>query len=143
MLSKEEQRFFWNFIDIWLNADYNVAQSHSAKDCVKRILEHSRPLLREPLASLFEFSLILRSASPALALYRQLAHDSLSSIPRDGEIDSASAEITKLDPLRAVISLKSPGGKCCWVHTGDNLFFDVSELQLWLQNPAQLLVLFH
>ncbi|TKY71358.1 UDP-glucose:glycoprotein glucosyltransferase [Spatholobus suberectus] len=137
LLSKEEQRLFWDFIDIWLNAGHDDAQSRSAKDCVKKILEHSRPLLREPLASLFEFSLILRSASPALVLYRQLAHDSLSSFPHDGETDT-DAEITKLDPLRAGVSLKSPGGKCCWVDTGDNLIFDVPELLLWLQTPEKL-----
>ncbi|KAJ1419971.1 UDP-glucose:Glycoprotein Glucosyltransferase [Sesbania bispinosa] len=68
LLSKQHQHLLWDFIDIWLNADDNdAAQSHhSAKDCLKKILQHGRPLLTEPLASLFEFSLILRSASPTL-----------------------------------------------------------------------------
>nr|KYP63179.1 UDP-glucose:glycoprotein glucosyltransferase 1 [Cajanus cajan] len=130
LLSKEDQRLFWNFIHVWLNADHHAAQSHSAKSCVNRILEHSRPLLREPLASLFEFSLILRSASPALVLYRQLAHDSLTR--------SSNAQITELDPLRAGESLKSPGGKCCWVDTGHNLFFEVSELLSWLETDDKV-----
>ncbi|KAK7302415.1 hypothetical protein RJT34_13304 [Clitoria ternatea] len=125
LLSKEDQSLFWNFIDIWLNANHDDPHSHSAKDCVKNILEHSRPLLREPLASLFDFSLILRSASPALVLYRQLAHESLSSFPHDA---NSASEITELE---------SPGGKCCWLDTGDNLFFDVSDFQFWLQNPPQ------
>ncbi|KAG4399193.1 hypothetical protein GLYMA_08G187500v4 [Glycine max] len=133
LLSKEDPRLFWDFIDIWLNAAADD-QSHSAKACVIEILHHARPLLRQPLASLFEFSLILRSASPALVLYRQLAHDSLASFPLQDA--RAHAEITKLDPLRLGISLKSPGGKCCWVHTSQNLFFDVSQLLSWLQTQT-------
>ncbi|XP_027357768.1 UDP-glucose:glycoprotein glucosyltransferase isoform X2 [Abrus precatorius] len=134
LLYKEEPRLFWHFIDVWLNADHGA--SHSAKDCVKSILEHSRSLLQEPLASLFEFSLILRSAYPTLVLYRQLAHESLSSFPPlhdNGDLleTDDDAEITKLD-------LKSPAGKCCWVDTVDNLFFHVPELLLWLQTPAEL-----
>ncbi|KAL2342225.1 hypothetical protein Fmac_010165 [Flemingia macrophylla] len=125
LLSKEDQRLFWDFIHIWLNADHDASQSLSAKNCVGKILERSRPLLREPLASLFEFSLILRSASPALVLYRQLAHESLTR--------GADGEITQLDPLRAGESLKSPGGKCCWVDTGDRLLLHVSELHSWLE----------
>ncbi|WVY92629.1 hypothetical protein V8G54_031717 [Vigna mungo] len=127
LLSKEEPDFFWNFIYAWLHADHSDAHSHSAKSCVNKILQHSRPLLREPLASLFEFSLILRSASPSLVLYRQLAQDSLSS--------HGHAEITGVDALNLGASLQSPGGKCCWVDTGDTLFFHVSELLTWLQTP--------
>ncbi|XP_027931508.1 UDP-glucose:glycoprotein glucosyltransferase [Vigna unguiculata] len=129
LLSKEEPGHFWDFIHAWLHADHSDAQSHSAKSCVNKILQHSRPLLREPLASLFEFSLILRSASPSLVLYRQLAHDSLSS--------HSHAEIPKVDALNLGVSLQSPGGMCCWVDTGDTLFFDVSELLLWLQTPQK------
>jgi len=129
LLSKEEPGHFWDFIHAWLHADHSDAQSHSAKSCVNKILQHSRPLLRDPLASLFEFSLILRSASPSLVLYRQLAHDSLSS--------HSHAEIPKVDALNLGVSLQSPGGMCCWVDTGDTLFFDVSELLLWLQTPQK------
>jgi UDP-glucose:glycoprotein glucosyltransferase len=86
LLSKHQQHLFWNFIDIWINANPDAnddADSHTytAKYCVKKIVEHGSSLLSEPLASLFEFSLILRSESPTLVLYRQLAHDSLSSFP--------------------------------------------------------------
>ncbi|RDX75646.1 UDP-glucose:glycoprotein glucosyltransferase, partial [Mucuna pruriens] len=146
LLSKEDQRLFWDFIDIWLNADHNNAQSHSARDCAKIILEHSRPLLTEPLASLFEFSLVLRSASPALVLYRQLAHDSLSSFPHDGETD-ANAEISKLDPLLVSVSLITPGGKCCWVEAGENLTALVASNRCYTVRTMLLLlcsfVLFH
>ncbi|XP_012568016.1 UDP-glucose:glycoprotein glucosyltransferase [Cicer arietinum] len=144
LLSKHQQNLYWNFIDIWLNANSNAdsqtqtqTQTHTAKFCAKQILEHGRSLLNEPLASLFEFSLILRSASPTLLLYRQLAHDSLSSFPlthHDHEIFETLNNNTQLDPLRVGVSLQSPGGKCCWVDTGEHLFFHVSELLSWLQN---------
>ncbi|KAK7246869.1 hypothetical protein RIF29_41739 [Crotalaria pallida] len=147
LLSKERQHFFWDFIHIWLHSenhdDDDVVTSHSAKDCVKKIVDHARPLLneQEPLASLFEFSLILRSASPRLVLYRQLAQDSLSSFPLGHQTysdnDNAEIEPRKLDPLHVGVDLKSPAGKCCWVDNGHRLFFDVSELVSWLQSPAE------
>ncbi|XP_058771792.1 UDP-glucose:glycoprotein glucosyltransferase-like [Vicia villosa] len=142
LLSKQQQHFFWNFIDIWINTNHNpnpdVNESYTAKYCVKKILEQGRSLLTEPLASLFEFSLILRSASPTIALYRQLALDSLASFPwihHDHEIVETKSNNTRLDPLGVGVSLQSPGGKCCWIDTGEHLFFDVEELQAWLRNP--------
>lgn len=79
----------------------------------------------------------MRSASPTLVLYRQLARDSLSSFPlfhNDNEIAEIKKNETQLDPLRVGVSVESPGGKCCWVDTGEHLFFDVDELRSWLQN---------
>jgi len=79
----------------------------------------------------------LRSASPTLVLYRQLARDSLSSFPllhNDNEIVEIKKNETQLDPLRVGVSVESPGGKCCWVDTGEHLFFHVHELRSWLQN---------
>lgn len=70
-----------------------------------------------PLASVFDLSLTLRSSSPRLVLYQQLAEESLSSFPLSDDINP------------------SPGGKCCWVDTGGALFFDVPELLLWLRDP--------
>ncbi|KAK7247307.1 hypothetical protein RIF29_42188 [Crotalaria pallida] len=149
LLSKEQKDLFWDFIDIWLNAEKDGVSSQTAKDCLKKILEYSRPLLREPLASLFEFSLMLRSASPRLVLYRQLAEESLSSFPlgdesfsndgKEEELETKSnIETRKLDSQRDGVNQKGPGGKCCWVDTGEHLFFDVSELLAWLQTPAEL-----
>ncbi|XP_057737491.1 UDP-glucose:glycoprotein glucosyltransferase [Arachis stenosperma] len=140
LLSKEDQRLFWDFIEVWLNADEDAGGSHSAKDCLKKILEHGRPLLREPLASLFEFSLMLRSASPRLVLYRQLAQESLSSFPlSDDDSFSENDKIgeNKFNPLHDGVDLRSPQGKCCWVDNGDQLFFDGSELRPWLQSLAE------
>ncbi|KAE9601240.1 putative glycosyl transferase, family 8, nucleotide-diphospho-sugar transferase [Lupinus albus] len=149
LLSKEQKDLFWDFIDSWLNAEKDAVSSQTAKDCLKKILEHGRPLLKEPLASLFEFSLILRSASPRLVLYRQLAKESLSSFPLGEESYSndgneikletkTKTETRKLDSQHVGVNLKGPEGKCCWVDTGEHLFTDISELLVWLQNPAEL-----
>lgn len=107
---------------------------------MKKIAKHGESLLSEPLASVFEFSLTLRSASPRLVLYRQLAEESLSSYPLD-IVDGGTSEpneVTKPKNSEAFLfgaNLKSPGNKCCWVDTGSSLFFEVTELQKWLQNP--------
>lgn len=81
-------------------------------------------------------------------LYQQLAEESLSSFPLGDESYSnndkaesggTTTEIktTKSDPLHVGVNLKSPGGKCCWVDTGAQLFFDISELHLWLDGPVE------
>ncbi|XP_015878960.3 UDP-glucose:glycoprotein glucosyltransferase isoform X1 [Ziziphus jujuba] len=147
LLSKEKKEHFWNFIEAWLPNENESADSFSAKDCLKKILRHGRSLLDEPLASVFEFSLILRSASPRLVLFQQLAEESLSSFPLADESNpnSVSGGITetneyvqakKSDALNVGLNPKSPGGKCCWVDTGGALFFDIAELQLWLHTPS-------
>ncbi|XP_022726085.1 UDP-glucose:glycoprotein glucosyltransferase-like isoform X2 [Durio zibethinus] len=147
LLSKESKNLFWEFIDNWEHVAKTDGDSHSAKDCLKKILKHGSSLLSEPLASLFEFSLTLRSASPRLVLYRQLAEESLSSFPLSDDsysnnvngMDASEAiETKKSDPLLVGVNPKSPGGKCCWVDTGGALFFDIAELQSWLQRPNEL-----
>lgn len=91
---------------------------------------------------------MMRSSSPRLVLYQQLAEESLSSFPLVDEgisnnvgaeaLDTnAKMEIKKSDPLLVGVNPKSPGGKCCWVDTGGSLFFDVSEMLLWLRNPTE------
>ncbi|KAE8009047.1 hypothetical protein FH972_005504 [Carpinus fangiana] len=146
LLSKEWKDLFWDFIEVWLHSEDGL-DSYTAKGCLKKIVEHGRSLLSEPLASLFEFSLMLRSASPRLVLYRQLAEESLSSFPLADDVISnneetletnSKMEIKKSDPLLVGVNPKSPGGKCCWVDTGGSLFFDTAEVLLWLQNPTEL-----
>ncbi|PON86639.1 UDP-glucose:Glycoprotein Glucosyltransferase [Trema orientale] len=142
LLSKEWKDLFWDFVEVWLHSEKDDVDYYSAKDCLKKILRSGRPLLSEPLASIFEFSLTLRSASPRLVLYRQLAEESLSSFPLADE-NSVTEELsetsehiqTKSDPLNVGVNPKSPGGKCCWVDTGATLFFDVAEVKLWLISP--------
>ncbi|GMJ03532.1 UDP-GLUCOSE:GLYCOPROTEIN GLUCOSYLTRANSFERASE, PRIORITY IN SWEET LIFE 2 [Hibiscus trionum] len=147
LLSKESKHLFWEFIDGWLHVAKTEGDSHSAKDCLVKILKHGSSLLSESLASLFEFSLTLRSASPRLVLYRQLAEESLSSFPLSDDgyshnghgVDASEAVGTKkLDSLLVGVNPKSPRGKCCWVDIGAELFFDVSELQSWLQGPNEI-----
>lgn len=145
LLSKEWKDLFWDFIEVWLHSEKDDTGFYSAKDCLKKILEHGRSLLWEPLASTFEFSLTLRSASPRLVLYQQLAEESLSSFPLTDEStqNSVGEEISetnehlstrKSDPISVGVNPKSPGGKCCWVDNGSTLFFDVADLRLWLHN---------
>lgn len=147
LLSKEWKDLFWDFIEVWLHTEDSL-DSSTAKGCLKKILEHGHSLLSEPLASLFEFSLMMRSSSPRLVLYQQLAEESLSSFPPADEGISnnvgaealetnAKMENKKSDLLLVGVNLKSPGGKCCWVDTGGSLFFDVSEMLLWLRNPTE------
>ncbi|CAN0880692.1 UDP-glucose:glycoprotein glucosyltransferase [Linum grandiflorum] len=146
LLSKEWKDLYWEFIDIWHKSEKDGSDPYTAKDCLKKIVNIGSDLLSDPLASLFEFSLTLRSASPRLQLYRQLAEESLASFPpsddsisndSEGIVETAdNNEIKKSDPLLVGRNPSSPGGKCCWVDTGGRLFFDVSELQLWLRSTA-------
>ncbi|KAL0548907.1 hypothetical protein IC582_013384 [Cucumis melo] len=146
LLAKEQKDLYWEFIEVWLREEGNDADADAptAKACLKKILKHGRSLLNEPLASLYEFSLVLRSASPRLVLYQQLADESLSSFPLPEENNSnivgeGNESIERKISGTSVVGLKpkTPGGKCCWVDTGGSLFFDVPELLTWLQNPAE------
>lgn len=150
LLAKEQKDLYWEFIEVWLREEGNDADADAptAKACLKKILKHGRSLLNEPLASLYEFSLVLRSASPRLVLYQQLADESLSSFPLPEENNSnivgeGNESIERKISGTSVVGLKpkTPGGKCCWVDTGGSLFFDVPELLTWLQNPAERLVI--
>ncbi|CAK7357042.1 unnamed protein product [Dovyalis caffra] len=149
LLSKEGKDLYWESIDTWLHSVKEEDDSYTAKDCLKRIIKHGHALLSEPLASLFDFSLILRSASPRLVLYRQLAEESLSSFPLldDSSSNNASGgleetnennEVKRSDPMLVGRNPEIPGGKCCWVDTGAALFYDVAELLLWLRSPTGL-----
>lgn len=139
LLSREWKDLFWEFIEAWLHSE-NGADALTAKGCLQKIVKYAHSLLSEPLASMFEVSLTLRSASPRLVLYRQLAQDSLSSFRLADEANSTEgileagfgAESKKVDHLLVNMNPKSPGGKCCWVDTGGALLFDVSDLRLWL-----------
>ncbi|GMH06742.1 hypothetical protein Nepgr_008582 [Nepenthes gracilis] len=144
LLSREWKDLFWEFIEAWLQIEENNLAISTARGCLTKILECGRSFLNEGLASMFEFSLILRSASPRLVLYRQLAGESLSSFPLNDEVTTDSVEggisgpddepgDKKDDPLLVGVNPKSVGGECCWVDTGGSLFFDVAELLLWFQ----------
>nr|DAD24321.1 TPA_asm: hypothetical protein HUJ06_025785 [Nelumbo nucifera] len=146
LLSTGWKDLFWEFIEVWLHEEDNI-DYYTAKDCVHKIIKHVRPLISEPLASLLEFSLPLRSASPRLVLYRQLAEDSLSSFPpsdvtiTNGFTSNVSESVAnagskKIGELLVGKNPISPGGKCCWVDIGSSLIFDISELLLWLSHSG-------
>ncbi|KAJ0970439.1 hypothetical protein J5N97_023316 [Dioscorea zingiberensis] len=113
LLSKEWKGLFWEFTELWLQPDKG-SDCSSAKCCLQRIVDDGRSLLSDHLGSVLEFSLTLRSASPRLVLYQQLAEDSLSSFPMDDEANTGERK------------------SCCWVDTGSTLLFRVSELLHWL-----------
>lgn len=138
LLSKEQKDLFWDFVEVWHQSEKDDVNSHNAKDCLRKIVKHGLSILSEPLASLFEFSLMLRSASPTLVLYRQLAEESLSSFPLVDESNSSEhVEGKRSDPLNVGLNPKSPNGKCCWVDTGGALFFDAADLKIWLHSPRE------
>lgn len=153
LLSKEWKDLFWEFIEVWLHSEGNDAKPSTARDCLKIILGHGNSLIGHSLAPLFEFSLLLRSASPRLVLYRQLAEESLSSFPLADDVSSSNVNPgfpseteglkRKLDSLPVGGNPDSPNGRCCWVDTGGELFFDIAELNLWLQNPERSGDVFH
>ncbi|KAM7250288.1 hypothetical protein ACFE04_022171 [Oxalis oulophora] len=142
LLSKERKDIFWEFTEDWLKTEQVDDDYHTAKDCLKKISKHASSFLTEPLASLLEFSLTLRSGSPRLVLYRQLAEESLSSFPPlDDTFNNIRSEVSekneKSDHMLVGKNPKSPNGKCCWVDTGNALFFDVEELLLWLHKQPE------
>ena len=80
--------------------------------------------------------------------HERSAGESLTSFPLGDEnysddeteeklLTEKKIERRKLDPLHGV-NLKSHGGKCCWVDTGEHLFLDVHELLAWLQGSVEL-----
>ncbi|CAL4917139.1 unnamed protein product [Urochloa decumbens] len=124
LLSKEWKDLFWDFIDHWKELDKG-SDCLTAKCCVQKIVEDAHTLLNEPLSSIFEFSLTLRSASPRLVLYRQLAEESLSSVSVNNSLEKIS-------------SPSSSGGTCCWVDTGNVPLFNSADLHEWLEGLGKL-----
>uniref|UniRef100_A0A0D9XKJ1 UDP-glucose:glycoprotein glucosyltransferase n=1 Tax=Leersia perrieri TaxID=77586 RepID=A0A0D9XKJ1_9ORYZ len=133
LLSKEWKDLFWDFVDHWKELD-KASECLTAKCCVQKIVEDARSLLSEPLASIFEFSLTLRSASPRLVLYRQLAEESLSSIHvKDDTLEKISGHGTGEN-------FHAAKGTCCWVDTGSALLFNSDDLRKWLDGLGEISV---
>ncbi|ONK57353.1 uncharacterized protein A4U43_C10F19220 [Asparagus officinalis] len=135
LLSKQSNGLFWEFTDLWLQLDRG-SDCQSARCCIKKIVDDGRSMLSNHLGSIFEFSLTLRSASPRLVLYRQLAEDSLSSFSIDEEVGSLNFtgdESGRVADSSVVSNNQSiPPSSCCWVDTGSMLLFNVSQLLSWL-----------
>ncbi|KAK8917078.1 UDP-glucose:glycoprotein glucosyltransferase [Platanthera zijinensis] len=131
------KELFWEFTELWLQPD-RASNCSSARCCLEIIVNDGRSFLSDRLGSIYEFSLTLRSTSPRLALYKQLAEESLSSFPIDDEDNSITAIPTsdgKVDHSYPINQRKS-GGNCCWVDTGSMLLFNVPELLSWLDTPS-------
>ncbi|XP_066322950.1 UDP-glucose:glycoprotein glucosyltransferase-like [Miscanthus floridulus] len=136
LLSKEWKDLFWDFIDHWKELEKG-SECLTAKCCTQKIVEDARTLLNEPLSSIFEFSLTLRSASPRLVLYRQLAKESLSSFPIDDSPEQISGQCTG-KTFDGAVDPSSSGGTCCWVDTGNVLLFSSADLHEWLGGLGKL-----
>ncbi|KAL6643108.1 hypothetical protein ACP70R_021289 [Stipagrostis hirtigluma subsp. patula] len=132
LLSKEWKDLFWDFIDHWKELDKG-AECLTAKCCIQKIVEDARALLNEPLSKIFEFSLTLRSTSPRLVLYRQLAEESLSSVP----VYDALEQINDQN-FHEAVNPNSSEGTCCWVDTGNSLLFNSADLNQWLEGLGKL-----
>lgn len=138
LLSKESKDLFWDFIDHWKELDKG-SECLTAKCCAQKIVEDARTLLNEPLSSIFEFSLTLRSASPRLVLYRQLAEESLSSVSVNDSPNKVSGHGTG-ENFDEASGSSSSGGTCCWVDTGNVPLFNSADLREWLEGSGKLLV---
>ncbi|XP_078173674.1 EMS-MUTAGENIZED BRI1 SUPPRESSOR 1 [Carex rostrata] len=135
LLSKEWKNLFWELTDLWIEPDKG-SDCTTAKCCVERIVSDSKSLLSESLGSIFELSLTLRSASPRLVLYKQLAEDSLSLLTSEGvALEQSSEESTgQGEFLHKPASI--PRGTCCWVDTGSELLFNTPDFVLWLEKKS-------
>ncbi|KAH9330324.1 hypothetical protein KI387_002432, partial [Taxus chinensis] len=140
LLANERKELYWEFVRLWVESNHHLAAA-TAKHCFQEILNHGNSFLSGALGSFFEFSLILRSASPKLALYRQLAQESISSFSLSHEVHTNSKNVSYFDVAKEFDRWEmnknpnAPKGKCCWVDTGSTLLFDVSELSAWLNLP--------
>ncbi|KAF8723076.1 hypothetical protein HU200_022226 [Digitaria exilis] len=138
LLSKESKDLFWDFIDHWKELDRG-SECLTAKCCAQKIVEDARTLLNEPLSSIFEFSLTLRSASPRLVLYRQLAEESLSSVSANDSLNRVSGHGTG-ENFDEASGSSSSGGTCCWVDTGKVPLFNSADLREWLEGSGNLAI---
>lgn len=132
-MAKESEEAFWLFVDQWLKAGQQISPT-SDSECFQLIVSRGVAALSDQLRPIFLLSLMLRSASPKLVLFRQLAQESLAySPPNSG---SLRAESERHDTDRWAVSKNpvAPEGKCCWVDVGSKKFFDEVELSDWLES---------
>ncbi|XP_024522450.1 UDP-glucose:glycoprotein glucosyltransferase-like isoform X1 [Selaginella moellendorffii] len=121
LVAKERDDNFWKFIDSWIEREEKESQSssNSTSNCLEQILSQGSALLDGHLASLLDLSLSLRSASPKLVVYAQLALESLSAFNLHSEGSDRP---------------RPPRQKCCWVDVGSSLLLEESELLHWLKS---------
>ncbi|KAI5067704.1 hypothetical protein GOP47_0018232 [Adiantum capillus-veneris] len=133
LLAKLRDDFIWSFIEQW-PPHSSVPLSDEA--CFNNILRISSSILDGPLQPVFHLSLLLRSASPKVVLYRQLAEESLlhhmgliqESLHLSSQCDSQEED----DRCRTSPRVTSERKPCCWVDVGNHAFSLKSELADWL-----------
>eukprot|EP00250_Pteridium_aquilinum_P011892 c20372_g1_i1 orf=227-5122(+) len=134
LLAKFRDDFFWSFLELWPPLP---AASPSDEACFNRILQISTSVLDGPLQPVFHLSLLLRSASPKLVLYQQLAEESLlhhqgyphEDLHHHSQCEDSLEEGTHQCRIADISKEKNP---CCWIDAGHRAFFDESELTDWL-----------
>lgn len=133
LLAKLKGHYFWFFIERWPS---HPTAPLSDEACFSNILHIGSSILDGPLQPVFHLSLLLRSASPKLVLYRQLAEESLLYHMRskqEGPHYSNQRESQEDDDLCRT-SPHAAGKKepCCWVDVGHSAFSTEFELADWL-----------
>ncbi|XP_024372023.1 UDP-glucose:glycoprotein glucosyltransferase isoform X2 [Physcomitrium patens] len=132
LLAKERNDLYWRFLEQWLESDES-AKIHTDKECVQHIEERGSSILGAPLSPLFRLSLSLRSASPRLVLYRQLASESLAVYNSVKKVEEKIPNEVVSDRWSIGKPPTASEGRCCWIDTGSEIFYDESEVFNWLQ----------
>ncbi|KAL3679974.1 hypothetical protein R1sor_022930 [Riccia sorocarpa] len=130
LVGKEGNQGFWRFVESWM--EDSQAGELPDEECLQRILDKGANLVGTSLAPVFHLSLLLRSASPKIVLYRQLAQQSLS----EHLSERTSLKINdqaKVDQWSVSKNPIAPEGQCCWVEVGSRILLGESELKEWLQ----------
>lgn len=143
LVGKEGDPYFWRFVEDWQKVDKPADPSD--KDCVELIVKQGSALLGKTMSPLFHFSLVLRSLSPKVVLYRQLSQESLSTHFSSDPLqtpseDPSSTELGRVSARAEIDSSKNPAapqGKCCWVDVGTQVFLEESDLKEWLQSTKE------
>ncbi|KAG0591180.1 hypothetical protein KC19_1G156300 [Ceratodon purpureus] len=136
LLAKERNDLYWRFLEQWLATDKSV-KHNTDRECVQYIEEKGSSLLGEPLSPLFRLSLSLRSASPKLVLYRQLATESLSLYDSGNKANEKGSNEVDADRWSVGKIPSVSEERCCWIDTGSRILFEESEVFNWLQFSAE------
>ncbi|BFI40446.1 UDP-glucose:glycoprotein glucosyltransferase [Marchantia polymorpha subsp. ruderalis] len=130
LVAKEGDPQFWRFVEGWMR-DAEPAEL-SDEECVHKIVKEGTEIVGSSLAPLFQFSLSLRSASPKIVLYRQLAQQSISE-HFSMRANTNNDGLDKVDQWSVSENPIAPEGQCCWVEVGSHVLLGESELKKWLQ----------
>ena len=123
-LGDDDERLFWQYLDTWQSPVFPNGTTDQA--CISKFLEIGSHLMGPTLAPLLHLSLSMRSMSPKVVLYRQLAQESL----RRAGLGQADADG---DGWQVGENPVAPGG-CCWLDVGEkDLLVGEEKIEKWLQ----------